>query len=745
MKPVELLISFSICIFLINVSLALPVISDITFEPSSEIYKGENLTLKVICNGSEVKAKIYSSSITLPSITLTKTSANTFETTLLSLNLEKGSYKVNLSCSDEVDTSYNLTTFSVHEVEGKISYVYPNRIFTNDLVKVVFELRKDGALFECSESNFPEFHIYFDEKEEKLEGLPLCNVNEGFIFFFYAPYQEGNYKLKVVASVGRISLEDEKILTINKLIDFNIISLNTYEFTTNETITLKLKALERGKLIGLDESNLRIELDDEEIKVKSILPFSDHYEIKFSAPEKNPGNYELEIFVIKDGKTFSDSVSIYYPVEIYDTFNQNSIFSATLRFLVNGIEKYKLLTDSNGYFNGKIKPGKYDVEITFSNAKVLFYEVDVEDFSKGLTYAFHEDLDLSGLKISTLHFFKTSFEYKKVYLELKYDEKDFPNENLIKVFKCDEWNEAYRRCDSQWKKLNFDLDTSKNFVKLELTSLSAFAIASQKSLSLDFALDKHSYWINESIKIYGTVRAENNLIENATVTLEIANHKLTKFTDKNGYFEFEVSFPQEGNYYFTLKVEKDLFEKVEKKGNVEVKRKKSFSIEVSSVQIYQGQTLTLPIKIFNDGQSDLKDLKIEIEGLPLDFYSFSPLQIEELVIGDEKVINLTFSIPLNATLKTYTAKVKVSNEISKEEFFTLTILEKKEPTKITGKIVEPIIPINYVYLLIFAAFSFLTSFLLKKIKKKKSNEVRLQLLKVFGNLKQKEIEKNESD
>ena len=728
-----------------NVSLALPVITNITFEPSSEIYVGENLTLRVICNGSEVKAKIYSSSTTLPPITLTQVSPNTFETTLWSLTLEKGSYTVNLSCSDENNTTHNLTTFSVHELEGKITDVYPSKIFTNDLIKVNFEIKEDGALLECSESNFPEFHVYLDDEEVELEGLPVCNVNEGFILFFHAPSQEGNYKLKVVANYGRIELEDEEILNINKLLDFSIISLNTYEFTANKTITLKLKALERGELIEISKDNLEIELDDEKIEIKSITPFSDYYEIKFDVPEKNPGNYELEVFVRKGEQTLSDSTNVYYPIKIYGTFNPNSVVSATLRFLVNGVEKYKLLTDSNGYFNGRIKPGKYDIEITFSNAEILFYDVDAEDFSKGLTYTFHEDLNLNGLKISTLHFFEPNFEYEKVYLELKYDEGDFSNENLIKVFKCDGWNEAYKRCNSQWKELDFDLDTSKNLVKLELSSLSAFAIATQKSLNLDFALDKDSYWINESIKIYGTVRSGTNLIENATVTLKIANHQLTKFTDKNGYFEFELSFPQEGIYSFSLKAEKELFEKAEKKGSIEVKRKKSFSIEVSSIKIYQGQTLTLPIKIVNDGQSDLKDLKVEIEGLPTELYSFLPNQLEELKIGEEKVLNLTFSIPLNATPKTYTAKVKVSNEISKQEIFTVTILEKKQSTKLTGKIIEPIIPIDYLYLLIFAAFSFSTSFVLKKIKKKKSNEVRLQLFKVFGNLKQKEIERNESD
>jgi len=601
-------------------------------------------------------------------------------------------------------------------------------------------------LVSCSESNFPEFHIYLDDEEVDLAGLPVCNVNEGFILYFYAPSQEGNYKLKVVANYDRVELEDEKILNINKLMEFGIISLSTNEFEANKTITLKLKALERGKLIEIDKSNLEIELNDKEIEISSVLPFSDHYEIKFDAPEESPGNYYLEVFVIKDRKTFSDSTKVYYPVEIYGTFNTNSVISATIRFLVNGVEKYKLVTDSNGYFDGKIKPGTYDVEIMLPNAKALFYGVDAEDFSKGLVYVFHEDLDLNGLKISTLHFFKPNFEYRKVNLELKYDERDFPNENQVKVFKCNEWNDAQKICDGKWKELDFVLDTSKNLVKLELNSLSAFAVASQRPLNLDFVLDKESYWINESIKIYGTVRSGNKLIENATIILEIANQEFTTFSDENGHFEFEVSFPKEGIYFFSLSAEKDLFEGIEKTGSVKVERKKSFSIEVSSVKIYQGQTLTLPVKIFNDGQSDLESLKIEVEGLPEEYYSFLPSQLNELKVGGEKIINITFLIPLNATPKTYIVSIKVSNdEISKEEVFTTTILEREQATKITGRIIEPIVPVNYLYLSVFAVFSFLTSFALKKIKKRKSNEVRLQLFKVFGSLKQKEMDKNESN
>jgi len=132
------LLVISLCyIFLMKISLALPVINNITFEPSSEIYKGEDLTLRVICSGSEVKAKIYQpSTVFFPSITLNETETNTFETTLWGLNLEKGSYMVNLTCSDGTNTTYNSTSFSVHELEGKITDVYPDMIFENDLVKV---------------------------------------------------------------------------------------------------------------------------------------------------------------------------------------------------------------------------------------------------------------------------------------------------------------------------------------------------------------------------------------------------------------------------------------------------------------------------------------------------------------------------------------------------------------------------------------------------------------------------------
>jgi len=122
--------------------------------------------------------------------------------------------------------------------------------------------------------------------------------------------------------------------------------------------------------------------------------------------------------------------------------------------------------------------------------------------------------------------------------------------------------------------------------------------------------------------------------------------------------------------------------------------------------------------LINTGQADLRDIKIYLES---NFdYSLNQSYISLLKAGESFKNSLNIFVDENATLGVSTIKLKVeSQEINYSKDIGLTVLEKKKSLTTGFAIKIPQIKISkeYYYLAIFAVASFLTSFLLKRIRK----------------------------
>ncbi|RLI97469.1 MAG: hypothetical protein DRO96_00590 [Candidatus Aenigmatarchaeota archaeon] len=108
---------------------------------------------------------------------------------------------------------------------------------------------------------------------------------------------------------------------------------------------------------------------------------------------------------------------------------------------------------------------------------------------------------------------------------------------------------------------------------------------------------------------------------------------------------------------------------------------------LSNIEIVQGQTKKVKVEITNNGERDLTDVKLSLEGLPLAMYKISDESFSLLSKGEKKYSYLAFAVPEKNEIKIYTIKLTASAKdtsgvsISDSETFLLKVLPSEESKK----------------------------------------------------------------
>jgi hypothetical protein len=243
-----------------------------------------------------------------------------------------------------------------------------------------------------------------------------------------------------------------------------------------------------------------------------------------------------------------------------------------------------------------------------------------------------------------------------------------------------------------------------------------------------------------------------NPVSNASIRIKIKDTNISAktFSDNNGLFTLEFLTPEkEGNYSLILSAEKHPFLSFNSSFELKVIKSKEISIVFpDTVRVARGENLIQKFSLINTGQAEILNLNLSLTGISSEYYSLVP-EIEKLDVGEEKILSINFSVPLNASIGTSSVKLKIFNEeISKEKTFGFTVTEKnqtsetKHPTTgLFSKIVLPRISLDpSIYILIFAAIAFSLSFSLKrrKIKNQDRSRVKNLLLDLKEYLKSRE-------
>jgi hypothetical protein len=649
-------------------------------------------------------------------------------------NLKPSTYTLNITCENSSGIFSNSFQFDVSTLEAKIESISP--AYTDDEVATLgISVKKNGIILSPSDAEI-EFSVYpLKLKDQYYSSL--------YFLILEVPSTQGTYNLEVLTNVSvqgyaKKQIKLESTFEVKQPLELSL-SLDKTEFKPGDTITLTLSALEKGDPVLINKNYLSIQLASTQIESDKINLYSSGnvFKAEFQAPDLPPGEYELKVTLNYDSYSAVQTKKIAYVMQasgkIVDLNNQG--IATEIKFLKDGQEKKKILTDSSGSYSGFIVPGNYDLQITFPQATLYLNNVSVSSFEDPIKYYFF-DTDIEGIKIAGLFVFEFKLSYSKAKILMKYDERKVVNEKNLVVYKCSDFNPSNKVCNSEWKEQVATIDTIGNTVTVETDSLSAYAVGMKKFLTLDFSLDKQSYGLNELVKVRGLVKDESGNLVPSVLIKASGNFKInvSTYSDSSGVFYFEFFSPEEeGIYTILISVEKVPYLASNKSLAFQVSKKREISLVLpDTIRLTKGESKTITFSVINTGQSDLSNLSLSLTGLPEEYFSIQD-KIELIKAGEKVDIPVQFKIPENASEATLSLTFKVfSEEISKEGIIGLTILSENVSQALPGlpsaSFSLPITSSDITYLSIFAFVCISLAIFLKKFKKRAREREKIKNL-----------------
>jgi len=721
-----------ILIFVQRTASALPVIDNVSVQPSRNLWLGDVVTISLDCYDNESIINNVYANVESPNIFYSQVFSEINGRWNLLINtsiLERiENYDVNIFCeSNDGNVTTNHTSFTISKLTGIINNINPKPAYIGSTIEIDFTLKKNNTVLD-GPSN-PNFSVLLNDNQMHLN--KFYDADKGWVLIIDSPSTEGMYSLKVYAYYGNGSVLNSSSINVMKKVDFGVVSLSKNWVNGNENITLSLRAKDMGNIIDVNKNNLNIQIASASVSIISIDKSGDLYNVRITVPSLYAGTYDLTSILSYEGSVYYDTKSIDYIVEVKGKIvdNNNKGISTQIKFFSGNVEKLRLSTDGSGYYSSSIPPGTYDVQIIFPQSTLYLDYVSVNNFNDPVKYFYSSEDLVSGIRSAGLFGYEVALDYDEANIEMNYNEKNLIDETQLTIFRCANWNSGRKTCNDNWYEVYGDFDIVRNLAKLNLTSLSAFVVGERKAINVNFNLDSERYYTDSTIKIIGLVKdIDGNNVDNATVKMYVKNTdiKINTSSDNNGVFSIEFKAPKnEGNYTLVLSAEKSPYISFSSNKNFEVIKSRTVEILIpDTIKLKQGQSFIQEVSIVNTGQANLLNLNISLTGIPFNYFNLTNF-IERLNENEENKIFIYFTIPENAEKKTYGATLEVSNnEIKQERVFGFTIVDKNETIDIqstpAGRFILPKIDSNFVYIIVFAVAAFSIAIFLKKMKIKRS-------------------------
>lgn len=750
---------FILVLALIPLIEAKPTISNIAVLPSSDLWLGDMTTFSFDCNEENHTIQKIKTTIESPIKATTNYKNQTGNTFFFDfLAPQTGQYNVSFYCESNNQTensTYDFTLFNVYDLSASIDGVSPENIYVGDKITINTTVKRNNIELDGSFIYDLSFQVFLDSTNitninyyyDPTDGWVINNIN--------ISTNPGTHVLKIKIGFGQKSIEIIRNIVVNPLVEFAITSIDKTEVMPGDNITIKMSAKDRGT--NIDNSySLSVSLGSLNVtKIDSTT--GTNIDATLTIPSTlTQGEYNLAINFSYKGFSFSEIRKFVYPVRISGKIlgGDGSTISTQIKLKKDNLDYKTNSTDSSGNYNILAPPGKYDVELTFytdktfPNAKLVLDDVDIKQLDNPIKFDYLKDINIDGIGYGGVYVFEVSLNYSKATLEMIYDGNKIPDENKIIVYRCSNWNTANKVCNDDLEELEYQLDASRNSVKVELNKLSTFIIAYSKQLNLNFGTDKNEYFLREPVKISGYVEDENGKAVSG-VNLEIkvlkTSARYSAVTDVNGVFALEILSPEsEGQFQIEIQASKFPYLSDTSTLNINVtKSRKMIIFMEDSIKLKQGENKTVWVSIINNGQADLFNLNIKLEGIPNEYYVLSTLSIPEVKAGQESKIMMEINIPASASVTNYLGKISVtsgSNYVEKQ--FLLSISEnipvadnnstdttfKLPQLKVpTAKIVLPSINQNTLIILSILIALLIIAYMLKNKNRKKKETERAEI------------------
>ena len=719
-----------IMVFLLLVPLvsAVPSIQNITVSPSDELWLGEGAVISLNCSDTNsienVYANITGPNIALPTLHFGK------QGDLYTLPISKdyldrtGQFDAAIYCRNNLsETASSAKSFSVSNLTG-----YVNQVSSPAYVGSTIEIDAIVNRNDIRLSSDVIFNVSLNGQLKNLKVMPAYDSNKGWILKVDSPQTSGIYELKVTAFYGRTSVTFYSSIDVRNSIEFNIESVDKKWIKSDDNVTVALKAVDKGSIIGLDKNNIEIRINSITAEVTSVSRRDNVFDVRIIAPTLSAGSYNLDAFMSYNGSSFSDSEPIDYIVSLEGslTDGSNKAISTQIKFIQNSATKLTMGTDAYGHYSASIPPGVYNLEISFPKSTLFLYDVPVSSFDDPLRYFYGDDFDVPGISNAGLYDYEIDLSYSKAEIEMTYNEKNVVNEDNLRIFKCSEWNIGNNVCNEDWAEVAGELDTVRNRVKLTSSTLSAFVIGELKNLAVDFGPENDEYYLGDKIKIRGIVKdSGGDSVGNASIIVEIKNFRtVSTVADSNGVFSVEFPSPQdEGEYIVSLSAKRKPY--IDFKGEERFKLVKKRSVYIDfpeTVRIERGGNYTQEFSLVNNGQAEINNIDISLEGLPENYYNIVGNDVD-LNPDEQKTLYIEFSIPVYAETGVTSATLKIeSGNITEDKVFGMNIFKENESEAapatglFTGFELPEISYLEVLYISVFAVACFSVAIILKKRK-----------------------------
>jgi hypothetical protein len=750
--PIIILVTF-FAMAQVQAATAAPSITNLSLSPSQDLWVGEGLTISLRCTDdanlsiSSATAEVTGSGgYSIPDKSFTSSQGGSFSLYIDPIYLSSpDDFNVAIKCISEDDSVTSTSAeFTVSNLSMDLTLASGSQPYLGDSIEMDAMVRKNSVTI----SSGPQFSVQSNGNPATLKVAPPFDPSKGWILYMNSPSSSGSYDLAITATYGRASVTRTVPVKIIDPIQFYISSTDKRLVSSEEIVTFSIYAIDHGSGITVTKDNLQIRVGSSFAIIDSITPVSNYYSVSAIMPGLIPGSYQATAVLSYKGYSYSSTTNLNFVVPVSGKLTDDSGHGvpATIRFSQDGNERNVLYTDSNGAYSGELTSGTYEISASLTHTSFVLYGTTVDSFDDPIKHYFLTTGGPAGLDVAGVYVYEATVPYKNASVEMKYDESSVGDESSIKIYRCDSWNTGKLSCYSGWKEAFGYVDTLRNTVYVNTSSLSTFAIGSLKSLSFDFNLNKKEYALNDLIKVRGmVVDSSQTPVQNATVIVRIPEamvvHSTT--TDSNGLFSFDLTSPSiEGTYTVRLSSEKSPYVLFNSSSSFVVKKSSGVSIVgPETVKAQAGSVVTEEFTITNIGQTDLLGINITLESIPSWYYSIV-WEAKSLKSKENAIAKVTFIVPKNATASTTGLTLRVANAAASAEKvfgFTVTEAEASQDTSApaTGQFWNlglPKIPDEAMYLTCIAVVSFVSAFLIKKhrIKNERGKDSKNVTRESFG-------------
>ncbi|MBU0953750.1 MAG: hypothetical protein KKA90_05045 [Nanoarchaeota archaeon] len=620
-----------------------------------------------------------------------------------------GHYDVTISCTNSLDENISMQdSFAVSELT--LAVTVPGTVYDDATSLIIAaNLKKDGIDQTLSSGNI-SFTVTENGVNKTLL-VPPYTIDGWFQLIVGTPLA-GTHSYGIVGHLDTGSVSVTTPVTVSPVIDLSVLSLDKNIVKTGDLVTVTVKSFEKGQALVLDATNIVVHVAGQQAVLSELSSSTGITTFKAKIPSVSAGSnidFKTTITYGSASKVDTRKISVTIPISGEFLDKNGGALAATIGF-VGTTGSFSFTSASDGTYTGTLPPGTYDITVSLPEVVITLDDASFSEFDDPINVQWRTGIPIEGFATDVLVAFEADITFNTAEIVLDYHENVIPDEDEITVYRCSEWNFGKEECNGDWSEIQADIDKVKNELSFTTNKETAFIVAFPVSLTPTVTSDKTTYSIKDVVRINGVVttseKGSPKQVAGVTVTGTLGTTTLpTTTTDKDGVLSIEAASPTiEGTYTVTLYFTKEPYLSATETFTITVVKKQKLSVLApESVKIEQGKELGIEFLVLNNGETDLADIELALEGVPAEYYSLSQTALSSLVVGDQQAVIVTFTVPENASKSTYSATFRATSGLIKsEQSFGFTVLSAAE---VVENAISPEAPPESVHQPSFGLFS----------------------------------------